>query len=90
MAQLGITVSNVNTYGGLIDGVKSVRIFRGQYKYKNLKDDEQYITISITGMKNSGCFSEGELSMPKSVARLVGQSLVDVTSNLASVEVQLE
>jgi hypothetical protein len=28
--------------------------------------------------------------MPSSVARLVGQSLLDVTGNLASVEVQLE
>ncbi len=90
MAQLGITVSNMDTYGGPIDGVKSIKIFRGQYKYKNLKDDEQYITISITGNKSSRGFSEGELSMPKSVARLLGQSLVDVSSSLSSVEVQLE
>jgi len=33
---------------------------------------------------------EGELSMPASVARLVGQSLLDVTGNLGSVEIQME
>jgi len=89
MAQLGITVSNIHSYGGPINGVKSIKIFRGQYKYKDLKDDEQYITISISGKKTSEGFWEGELSMPKSVAKLLGQSLVDVASDLSSVEVQL-
>ena len=90
MAQLGITVSDTETYGGPVDGVTSIRIFRGQYRYKNLKDDEQYITISIQGKEKGRGFRHGELSMPASVARLVGQSLLDVTGNLASVEVQLE
>lgn len=90
MAQLGITVSNIHSHGGPISGVKSIRIFRGQYKLKDLKDDEQYITISISGKKTSEGFWEGELSMPKSVAKLVGQSLLDVASNLSSVEVQMD
>ena len=90
MAQLGITVSDTETHGDPIDGVSSIRIFRGQYKYKDLKHDEQYITISIQGREKGRGFRNGELSMPSSVARLVGQSLLDVTSNLASVEVQLE
>jgi hypothetical protein len=90
MAQLGITVTDTELNGGPIDGVKSIRIFRGQYKLKNLKDDEQYITISISGKKSAKGFTEAELCMPMSVAKLLGQSLVDVTSNLSSVELQLE
>ena len=90
MAQLGITVSNIHSYGGPIDGVHIIKVFRGQYKYKDLKDDEQYITISITGKKKTQSFWEGELSMPMSVAKLLGQSLVDVTQNLSSVELQLD
>jgi len=90
MAQLGITVSKAESYGGPIDGVRSIRIFRGQYKFKDLKDDEQYITISISGKKTIKGFWEGELSMPKSVAKLLGQSLLDVASNLSSVEVQMD
>ena len=90
MAQLGITVSNIHSYGGPIDGVQVIKIFRGQYKYKDLKDDEQYITISITGKKETQNYREGELSMPMSVAKLLGQSLVDVTQNLSSVELQLD
>ena len=89
MAQLGITISNIHSHGGPINGVKSIKIFRGQYKFKNLKDDEQYITISINGKKTSEAFWEGELSMLMSVAKLIGQSLLDVASNLSSVEVQI-
>jgi hypothetical protein len=90
MAQIGVTVTKGETYGGLIDGVKSIRVFKGQGKFKNLKDDEHYITISINGMKTSQGFWEGQLSMPTSVARLVGQSLLDVTSKLISVEAHIE
>ena len=90
MAQLGITISNIHSIGGPIDGVKSIMIFKGQYKFKDLKDDEQYITISIKGKKTSEGFWEGEVSMPTSVAKLVGQSLLDVTTNLSSVELQMD
>ena len=90
MAQLGITVSKDETFGGLIDGVKSIRVFRGQYKLKGLQDDEQFVTISINGMKIPQCFWEGQLSMPTSVAKLVGQSLLNVCDNLDSIEIQLE
>ena len=89
MAQLGISISNIHSHGGPISGVKSIRIFRGQYKYKDLKDDEQYITIAINGKKVTEGFWDGELSMPKSVAKLVGQSLLDVASSLSSVEIQI-
>lgn len=90
MAQLGISVSNIHSHGGPINGVRSIKIFRGQYKFKDLKDDEQYITISINGKKTNEGFWEGELSMPKSVAKLIGQSLLDVTTNLSSVELQID
>ena len=90
MAQFGISISNILSHGGPIKEVKNIRIFRGQYKLKDLKDDEQYITISINGKKTSESFWEGELSMPKSVAKLVGQSLLDVATNLYSVELQMD
>ncbi|NLL89993.1 MAG: hypothetical protein GX226_02675 [Dehalococcoidales bacterium] len=90
MAQLGITVSNIHSFGGPIDGVKSIKVFRGQYKYKDLKDNEQYITISVSGKKKTESFWEGEFSMPISVAKLLGQSLIDVSQNLSAVELQLE
>ena len=90
MAQLGITVSNIHSFGGPIDGVKSIKVFRGQYKYKDLKDTEQYITISVSGKKKTESFWEGEFSMPISVAKLLGQSLIDVSQNLSAVELQLE
>lgn len=90
MAQLGISVSKADSFGGPIDGVKSIRIFRGQYRFKDLKDEERYITIAINGQKSTRNYWEGELSMPASVAKLVGQSLLDVTGNLGSVEIQME
>ncbi len=90
MAQVGISVAKTEPYGGVINNVNSIKVSRGQYKLKDLKGDERYITITITGPQVPNGYWHGELCMPAEVAKLIGQSLIDVSGNLRSAEIQLE
>ena len=90
MAQVGISVAKTEPYGGVIDNVKSIKVSRGQYKLKNLRGDDRYITITITGPQVPNGYWHGEMCMPASVAKLIGQALIDVSVDLRSAEIQLE
>lgn len=90
MAQVGVIVTKEDTFGGRIADVGSIRVFRGQYKYKDLKDEVQYITVSIKGSEKTDYWRAGEVSLPKPIAKMVAQALLDVCDNAAAVELQTE
>ncbi len=90
MSQVGIAVAKSEPYGGVIDNVNSIKIARGQYTLKDLKGEDRYVTITITGPQVPNGYWHGELCIPISVAKLIGQALIDVTGNVGSAEIQLQ